>query len=112
MRRRINMVGTLALGPHARQNGWTVRKKEKHSASSQLQHFGPGSSVSLALKGPQLEGATGGSLIRMERGVLGDADHGEDFLEVGAEAEGVEGLAALAGGDHHLDDQGDAGGVG
>ena len=47
----------------------------------------------------------------MEGGVLGDADHGEDLLEVGAEAEGADLLSALAGGDHHLDDQRDAAGV-
>jgi hypothetical protein len=57
------------------------------------------------------EGGAGGGFVGVEGGVFGDAHHGEDFLEVGGEAEGLDLLAALAGGDHHLDDQGDAAGV-
>jgi len=47
----------------------------------------------------------------MEGGVLCDADHGEDFLEVRAEAEAVDLLAFFAGGYHHLNHQSDTAGV-
>ena len=48
------------------------------------------------------KGSAGGGFIFMQGGVLGDADHGEDLLEVGAEAEGMDLLSLFAGGDHHL----------
>jgi hypothetical protein len=54
------------------------------------------------------EGGAGCGFVGVERGVFGDAYHGEDFLEVGGEAEGLDLLAALAGGDHHLNDESDA----
>ena len=47
----------------------------------------------------------------MQRGVLGDPDHGEDFFEVWAEPEAIDLLTLLACRDHHLDHQRDAAGI-
>src|ERR1700733_6027642 len=55
--------------------------------------------------------SAGGGLIRAPGGVLGDVEHGEDFLEVRAEPEGMDSLSLFAGRDHHLNHQSDAAGV-
>lgn len=47
-------------------------------------------------------------LIGMQRCVLGDTNHREDLLKMGFESEGLNDLAALAGCDHHLNNERDA----
>src|SRR6185312_5438547 len=46
--------------------------------------------------------------VGMKAGVFGNAYHGEDLLEVRCKAEGLDGLAVFAGGNHHLNDECDA----
>jgi hypothetical protein len=53
----------------------------------------------------------GCGLVGVELGVLGNADHGEDFGEVGSETADGDGLAGFAGFHEDLDDERDAGGV-
>src|SRR5260370_30309032 len=53
----------------------------------------------------------GRGLVGVERGVLGDADHGEDLGEVRGETADGDGLAGFAGLHEDLDDERDAGGV-
>jgi len=47
----------------------------------------------------------------MQCGVLCDPDHGEDLLKMGREPEGLDLLALLACGAHHLNDERYAAGI-
>src|ERR1017187_2684576 len=51
------------------------------------------------------ERSPGSHFVRMERGVPGQAHHGEDLDEVRFQAEGLDLLATLGCRDHQLDDQ-------
>lgn len=62
-------------------------------------------------RGKSLESGEGLGLGGEEVGVFGDADHGEDFDEVGGEAEGGDFLGGVGGFNEELDDEGDAAGV-
>src|SRR5258708_38742133 len=57
------------------------------------------------------ESCASGLLVGMQGGVLRNADHRKDLLEMRLEAEGLDGLATLAGRDHHLNNKGDTTGV-
>jgi len=52
-----------------------------------------------------------GLFVRVDGRVFRDPHHGEDLLKVGREAKGLNRLASLFRGDHHLYDEGDAAGV-
>jgi len=58
-----------------------------------------------------LEGGECGGFVGVEAGVLGDADHGEDFGEVRGEAADGDGLIGFVRLHEDLDDERDAGGV-
>src|ERR1700730_8237905 len=57
------------------------------------------------------ESCAGALLIRVQSRVFRDADHRKDLLEMRLETEGLNGLAALVGRDHHLNNKGDPTGV-
>ena len=61
--------------------------------------------------GRELQRGSGGGFILIEAGVFGDADHGEDFLEVRGESEDGDFATGFVGFHEHLDDEGDTAGV-
>lgn len=82
-------------------NGQVELNCEQDRTARRAIFSGPESgNISPAMQSSVRKGGAGGCLVGMELGVLRDADHGEDLLEVGRQAEGLDLLAVLAGGVH------------